>query len=128
MIIRPAKPEDITAIRTILETCDIAAEGVDYESWTGIVLVADRQREVIGMIAALPGRPVAVITDMAVLPEHRKGRAAGKLIDGMRLLLTSLGCTTWAAFINPEKTKWCEALDHIGTRAQSTGVLYRGAL
>ena len=92
MIVRPAQSKDIPAIVEIVERCGLGVEGLDYSEWSGVLLVAVRQSEVVGFINALPAKPYAVITEMGVLPEHQKGRAARMLIDGMDLLLRHLGC------------------------------------
>ncbi len=43
MIVRPATKEDLPAITTILDRCELAMTGVDYTAWTGWLLVAERQ-------------------------------------------------------------------------------------
>jgi N-acetylglutamate synthase-like GNAT family acetyltransferase len=99
MTIRPATAEDLPAIQTIVTRCGLAAEGLDYSAWTGIVLVAVRQGEVVGFLSALPGKPYAVITEMGVLPEHQKGRACRMLIESVELILRHLGCPAWAGYV-----------------------------
>lgn len=99
MIVRPAKAGDEPKIRVMLERTGLALGGMDYETWTGVLLVAERQGEVIGMISALPGKPYAIVTHIAVLPEHQKGRAAYKLVESMELILRSMGCPVWVSYV-----------------------------
>ena len=103
MIVRPARPGDEPAIVEIVERCGLGVDGLDYSRWTGILLVAERQSQVVGFMAALPGAPYAVVTEMGVLPEHQKSRAAVKLWEGMELLLRSMGVRAWAAFIGEKR-------------------------
>ena len=103
MIVRPARPGDEPAIVEIVERCGLGVDGLDYSRWTGILLVAERQSQVVGFMAALPGAPYAVVTERGVLPEHQKSRAAVKLWEGMELLLRSMGVRAWAAFIGEKR-------------------------
>ena len=103
MIVRPAQQQDLPAIVEIVERCGLGVEGLDYSEWSGVLLVAVRQSEVVGFISALPAKPYAVITEMGVLPEHQKGRAARMLIDGMDLLLRHLGCRAWAGYVGDKR-------------------------
>ena len=103
MIVRPAQAQDLHAIVSIVERCGLGVEGLGYSEWSGVLLVAVRQSEVIGFISALPAKPYAVITEMGVLPEHQKGRSARMLIDAMELLLRHLGCTAWAGYVGDKR-------------------------
>ena len=118
MIVRPATTVDLPAIQEIVSRCGLAADGIDYTAWTGVLLVAVRQTEVIGFIAALPGKPYAVVTELGVLPEHQKGRACTKLLESMELILRSLGMTAWSGYVGDKR-----GLDEMLTRwgAQMTG-------
>ena len=99
MIVRPARQEDIPAIVEIVERCGLSVDGLDYTKWSGVILVAVRQGQVIGFVSALPGSPYAVITEIGVLPEHQKGRACTKLMEGMELVLRSLGVRAWSGYV-----------------------------
>ena len=127
MIVRPARQEDLPAIVEIIERCGLGVDGMDYSRWTGVLLVAERQGQVIGFLAALPGAPYAVLTEMGVLPEHQKGRAAVKLWEGMELLLRSLGVSTWAAFIG-EKRDVNEIMPKLGAVCAGTGRMWTRSL
>ena len=119
MIVRPARAEDIPAITEIVAQCGLAAEGLNYSEWSGIVLVAVRQAQVVGFIAALPGKPYAVVTEFGVLPEHQCGRACVKLLEAFEIILRHVGCTAWCGLVG-EKRGLDEMLSKWG--AQSTGV------
>lgn len=123
MFIRPAKPADLSHVVDIVERCGLAAAGLVYTEWTGVLLVAERQGQVIGFIAALPGKPYAVVTEMGVLPEHQKGRAAGKLLESMELLLRSMGCTAWTAYVG-SKREVNETMPRLGAICTGDGKMY----
>ena len=99
MIVRPATQADIPAIVEIVERCALGVDGLDYSQWAGIVLVAVRQGQVVGFVAALPAKPYAVITEIGVLPEHQKGRACTELMKAVELALRLAGCTAWAGYV-----------------------------
>ena len=123
MIVRPAQDKDLPAILNIVERCGVKVDGLNYADWSGILLVAVRQSEVIGFISALPGKPYAVITEMGVLPEHQKSRAARELWQGVELLLRSLGIPAWAAFIG-EKREVNETMPKLGAVETGTGRMW----
>ncbi len=123
MIVRPAQQQDLPAIVSVIERCGLSMEGLEYTDWSGVVLVAIRQSEVVGFISALPAKPYAVITEMGVLPEHQKGRAARMLIDGMDLLLRHLGCTAWAGYVG-EKRGLDEMLTKRGATCTGQGAMW----
>ena len=123
MIVRPAQDKDLPAILNIVERCGVKVDGLNYADWSGILLVAVRQSEVIGFISALPGKPYAVITEMGVLPEHQKSRAARELWQGVELLLRSLGVSAWAAFIG-EKREVNETMPKLGAVETGTGRMW----
>ena len=127
MIVRPMLAKDLPRVVDIVERCGLAAEGVGYTDWSGILLVAERQGEVIGFIAALPGKPYAVITEMGVLPEHQKGRAAVKLWESMELLLRSMGVTAWAAFVG-DKRDVNDTMPELGCVHSGTGTMWLRSL
>ena len=119
MIVRPARQEDVPAIVEIVERCGLGVDGLDYSQWAGIVLVAVRQSEVVGFVAALPAKPYAVITEIGVLPEHQKGRACTELMKAIELALRLAGCTAWAGYVG-ESRGLDSTLKSWG--AESTGV------
>lgn len=123
MIVRPAKDADLPRVLDIVERCGIGVEGLDYSAWTGILLVAERQSVVIGFIAALPGKPYAIITEMGVLPEYQGSRAAVKLWESCELLLRSMGCTAWAAYVG-DKREVNDTMPKLGARATGVGNMY----
>jgi len=119
MIVRPARQEDIPAIIEIVERCGLRIDGLDYSKWSGVVLVAVRQDQIVGFISALPGSPYGVITEIGVLPEYQKGRACHKLMESMELLLRSLGMAAWAGYVGDIRGL-DDSMKKIG--AESTGV------
>ena len=123
MIVRPAKTADLVAIVEIVDRCALRAEGLQYDEWTGVLLVAERQGQVIGFMAALPGKPYAVVTEMGVLPEHQKSRAAVKLWESMELLLRSLGCRAWTAYVG-SKREVNETMPKLGCVSTGEGTMY----
>jgi len=127
MIVRPARQEDIPAITDIVEQCGIKTDGLDYSHWTGILLVAERQAQVIGFIAGMAGHPYAIVTEMGVLPEHQKGRAAVKLWESLELLFRSLGVTAWAAFVG-EKREVNEVMPKLGAVNNGHGTMWLRSL
>ena len=129
MIVRPAQAQDLPAIVSIVERCNIGAEGIDYSQWTGIVLVAVRQAQIVGFISAMPGKPYAIITEIGVLPEHQKGRACHMLIKSMELLLRYLGCPAWAAYVREKNTMMRSVLENLESmRSNEVGYMYHQSL
>ena len=123
MLVRPARPADLPHVVDIVERCGLAALGLVYTEWTGVLLVAERQGQVIGFMSALPGKPYAVVTEMGVLPEHQKSRAAVKLWESMELLLRSLGCTAWTAYVG-DKREVNDTMPKLGCVSTGAGTMY----
>ena len=123
MNVRPAENRDLPAVKEILDRCGLTAEGLDYSDWTGVLLVAVRQSQVIGFISALPGKPYAVVTELGVLPEFQKGPACRKLIEGLELLLRSLGCRAWAGYVG-DKRGLTDSLGKWGAESMGTGQMW----
>ena len=96
---------------------------MSYSDWSGVLLVAVRQGEVVGFIAALPGKPYAVVTEMGVLPEHQKGRAAVKLWESMELVLRHIGCSAWVAYVG-SKREVNETMPKLGAQCTGEGSMY----
>ena len=103
MLVRPATQADIPPIVEIVERCGLGADGLDYAQWSGLVLVAVRQSEVVGFVSALPAKPYAVITEIGVLPEHQKGRACTELMKAAELALRLAGCHAWAGYVGESR-------------------------
>jgi len=123
MIVRPAREQDVPAIQAIVEACGLAADGIDYTKWTGIMLVAVRQSEVVGFLQCLPARPYAVVTEIGVLPQHQKGRACHELIKGLELILRGQGVTAWTGYVGHHRG--LEALlSHAGAKSTGDGSMY----
>ncbi len=123
MIVRPAQQKDLVAVQAIIGRCDLKCEWLNYAEWSGVLLVAQRQSEVVGFIAALPGKPYAVITEMGVLPEYQKGSAARRLLEGMELLLRQMGVTAWTAYVG-SKRDVNETMPKLGCVSTGEGTMY----
>lgn len=79
----------------LLFECGLMREDLDYgQGWTHPTLVAVDGDRVVGMIQALMGHPYAVITEMAVHPEHR-GRTGKALYAALEQVLREAGVTAW---------------------------------
>lgn len=113
MIARPARQSDLMVIAKILEECGIAA-GMDTSEFTGICLVCERGGEVIGFAQAIPAKPVAFFSLLAVLPTYQKTRAAYKLVEGIELLLRAAGCKEWSAFVDADNASWMKTVQAWG--------------
>ncbi len=124
MIVRPARQDDIPAIVEIVERCGLGVDGLDYSAWSGVILVAVRQDEVIGFVAALPGSPYAIVTEIGVLPEHQRGRACIKLMESLELLLRSLGVKAWAGYVGSKRDDVQDMLERWGGRKEGDGTMY----
>lgn len=127
MIVRPARSSDLPAIAKILTECEVAA-GQDLSDFTGITLVAERGGEVIGFAQAIPAKPVAFFALLAVMPTHRKTRAALKLVEGVELLLRAGGCLEWSAFVDATNAAWQQTVETWGAQPSHPGVLLRKVL
>lgn len=112
MIVRPARNTDGDAINKIRTECGLGDDHV-YE-WTGIILVAERGGEIVGFAQAIPAKPISFFALLGVLPEHRKSRAAHKLVEGIELLLRANGCTEWVAFIDADNGSWSKTVESWG--------------
>lgn len=107
-----------------MEACDLMLPDVSYADWTGLLLVAERQGEVVGFIHAFPGKPYAVITEMGVLPAFRKGRAATKLMESLELLFRSMGLRSWGCYVGDKRDDAKTALIHHGALETGHGSMY----
>ena len=127
MMVRPAKAGDEPKIFAILTACELLTP--QHADWTGILLVAERQTEIVGFIHALPGKPFSVITQMGVLPAHQKGRAGYKLIESMELLLRSMGFPHWVAYVAEKNAAMRGPIEGWGAYTDGgTGMMYRRTL
>ncbi len=124
MIVRPATKEDLPAITTILERCELAMAGVDYTNWTGWLLVAERQEQVIGLVHVIPSKPYAIVGEFGVLPEFQKGRAAHKLIEAAELMMRVSGYTEWCAFVGNDRNGFHETVQSWGAVLSGEGKSY----
>ena len=124
MIVRPARQEDIPAIVEIVERCGLGVDGLDYSKWSGVILVAVRQTEVIGFIAAIPGSPYAVLTEIGVAPEHQRGRTGVELLKSMELLLRSLGVQAWVTFVGSKREDVQDMVNRWGGRCEGEGKMF----
>lgn len=113
MIVRPARPKDLSAIAQILTECGIAAKQ-DMSEFSGITLVAERGGEIVGFAQAIPARPIAYFALLAVHPAHQKGRAGYKLVEGVELLLRASGCVEWSAFVQEGDPSWQRTMEKWG--------------
>lgn len=127
MIVRPAKAEDIASIIEIVERCGLKVDGLNYSEWSGIVLVAVRQAQVVGFVSCLPAKPYAVITELGVLPEHQHGRACTELLKSLELLLRHVGCTAWSGAVG-DKRGLDEMLTKWGAQCTGTGSMWLRSL
>ena len=128
MIIRPATPKDLPDIGLILDACDLRVESVDYADWTGWLLVAERQGQVIGLIHVIPAKPYSIIAEYGVLPEFQKGRAAHKLIEAAELLLRTNGLPGWAAYVGDRRNGFHATITEWGGVNLGLGSMYWRAL
>ena len=124
MIVRPARASDLEAIQKIMAECDLLAEGVAYDDFSGPILVAERQGQVIGFIQAHVGKPYAVVTEYGVLPEFQKGSAAYRLVEGMELILRQMGVRAWAAFVNQSRNGFHDMMERWGAKKTAGGTAY----
>jgi len=127
VIVRPAQAKDLAYVAKILTECEIA-DGQDMTEFTGILLVAERGGEVIGFAQAIPAKPIAFFALLAVLPAHRKTRAALKLVEGVELLLRASGCIAWSAFVDESNETWKKTVETWGGQPSFPGVLLRKVL
>jgi len=128
MIVRPARQTDLPAVGDILAACKLTIDGLSYDTWTGWLLVAERQGQVIGLVHVIPSRPYALIAEFGVLPAFQKGRAAHKLIEAAELLLRSQGYPVWAAFVGANRNGFHATVEAWGGRAHGDGTMYTRSL
>jgi N-acetylglutamate synthase-like GNAT family acetyltransferase len=115
LVIRHAIPEDITGLRHVLTTCGLAGDRDLCIITGGVVLVAERDGQVVGMVQCLLGLPCAYIAYLAVLPEARaNGRTAFRLITELEMILRSLGIPTWLANIATDDPTWASTVTRWG--------------
>lgn len=124
MMIRPARVDDLPAIHDLLVTNNLLVDGVDYSDFSPPVLVAVRGQQTIGMVHALIGKPYAIISELAILPEHQNKGYAIKLLRAMELLLRSMGITALAAFVGGHRVRVISQLGRDGWSETGTGVMF----
>lgn len=109
-------------MRALLAENGLAIDGVTYDDFSGLVLVADDEGTVIGMAQALPGKPYAVMTEFAVARSRQNGGVGLELIKGMELLLRAAGCAAWVGFCAERNDKVIRSLDAFGAWPTGTGL------
>ena len=124
MTIRPAVPADFPRLRALLADNGQMIEGVDYATFSPPCLVLVRSAAVVGFIQALVGRPVAVITDLAIDPAHHRKGYGVRLLSHMDTLLRDYGVTAWVAYAGSKKTTVQRALTKYGAASQGDGTGY----
>jgi len=124
MIIRPATKDDLPAIMAIRERCALAVDGVNYTDWSGWLLVAERQSQVIGLVHVIPSKPYAIVAEFGVLPEFQKGRAGHKLIEAAELMMRVSGYTEWVAFVGNDRNGFHETIQSWGAILSGEGKSY----
>lgn len=109
LTIRPARPEDTLAIHGLLAENGLTIDGVTYDAFSPLALVAVREGEIVGYIQVLLGKPYSVLTDLAVTrPRHHQG-IGPRLLSHMETLLREYGASRWVASVN-EKDDHVRAL------------------
>lgn len=124
-MIRPARYEDLDAIRGLLAENGMLADGLDYTDFTQPTLVYVRDGEVVGVAQALPGRPYAVLTELAVRRDLQHRGIGVRLLDALEVVLRTLGVTAWMACTPSDQV--VKMLERYGARStgQGTGFLRR---
>jgi len=129
MIVRPATKDDLPAILDVMDRCQLAMEDVNYSNWSGWLLLAVRQSQIIGLIHVLPAQPYCMIQEFGVLPEFQGGRAAHKLIEAAELMMRVSGYSEWCAFVGNDKNGFHETMQSWGAIASGgDGKAYRRKL
>lgn len=118
MTIRPAVADDLDAIRAILAETKVALDGLAYDDFTGLALVAERHREVVGFLQMVPARPYAILTECAIARAYQRRGYAVRLLEAAELLLRCQGIHAWVTFT--DRAEVIEQLERWG--AGSTGV------
>lgn len=96
-MIRPARLDDIPAIRSLLEP--IRVPGIAYDDFTPPVLVyVDLMGDVVGVMQALVGSPYTVITECAIRADYQNRGVGKRLLEHMETLLMTMGVKGWVAF------------------------------
>lgn len=122
MKIRPATMADLGAIQGLLIENSLVLEGVSYADFSGLVLVAEDDGEVIGFLQALLGKPVAVVTELAIARTHQGHGYGVKLIEALELLLRYHGLAAWACYTNRDDVM--KQLDRYGAQSTGQGMMY----
>lgn len=122
--IRPATVDDIPAIHALLDRTGLLIDGADYSNFSHVTLVGVRAGEIVGMIQALPAKPYAVVTDLAIAPEYHRRGYGFRLLQAIELALRMYGCTAWVACV-ADRNRWTlSALDQYAKRTgQGIGYL-----
>lgn len=121
--VRPAVLDDLPAVHRLLDEAGLIVDGADYSNFSHVTLVAVRAGEVVGMVQALPGKPYAVLTEMAVAREHRGKGYGTRLLQHLDCMLRAYSCTAWVACVDEANTHTLELLDRYAER-RGRGVGY----
>ena len=115
--VRPAMMADWPILAQITKDCDLDVPGLSYDVFTGMVIVAEHSEDgVIGFVQCLPGAPTSVVTDMAVLPGHRKQGVAHLLGVALEYTLKGLGYSSWVCYVRGNRGDgWRDSLKKWGT-------------
>lgn len=116
-VVRPAIIKDWPMLEAITKACDLDVPGLRYDAWTGVVLVAEHPEDgVVGFVQCLPGAPASVVTDMAIMPGHRKRGVAHHLGAALEYTLTQLGYQAWVCYVRGNRHDgWRDTLKKWGT-------------
>ena len=122
MKIRPARPEDLPALRGLLQENGLAIDGLTYDDFTGLVLVVERNGDVAGFVQTLLGQPYAVICEMAIDRRFHHLGYGVKLLDALELILRHHGIQAWATFTSHEDVM--KMLEKYGASSTGQGLMY----
>lgn len=121
-MIRPARFEDLDAIKGLLAENGMLADGLDYSDFTQPTLVYVRDGAVLGMIQALAGKPHAVITHAAVSRAHHHRGIGIRLLEAVELVLRTMGVTAWYACTSSDDV--VKILDGYGAEPTGQGTSF----
>lgn len=118
MHIRLATVDDIPAMQRVLLSCGLATDKDVRVIAGGLLIVAEDEGDVVGVMQTLLGFPCAYITYLAVLPSHRrKGKTAHQLVLTTERELAQLGIPHWLASADAGDRVWCRTLEKWGAVA-----------
>lgn len=124
VVIRPATLEDLEALRGLLDENELRVDGIAYDDFTQPVLVAERDGEVVGMIQALLGQPMCVITECVVAVRYHDHGYGVRLLQAMEAVMRSQGLTAWQAYTARTNRHAHRILERYGARSTGQGMGY----